>query len=46
VDLEDWSVQAQLWGEFTRIGIVRALDRAGAKSGSVVRIGNWELEWK
>ena len=46
VDLEDWTVQAQLWGEFTQMGIVRALDRAGAMAGSVVRIGNWELEWK
>ena len=46
VDLEDWSVQAQLWGELTKMGIVRALDRAGAKAGSLVRIGDWELEWK
>ena len=46
VDLEDWSVQAQLWGEFIRMGLVRALERAGAKTGSVVRIGDWELEWK
>ena len=46
VDLDDWSVQAQLWGELTKMGIVRALDRAGAKTGSTVRIGDWELEWK
>ena len=46
VDLEDWSVQAQLWNEFTKMGLVRALDRAGAKAGSTVRIGDWELEWK
>ena len=46
VDLEDWSVQAQLWHEFTKMGVVRALDRAGAKAGSTVRIGDWELEWK
>lgn len=46
VDLEDWAVQAQLWAELQRMGIARALDRAGAKEGSVVRIGDWELEWK
>jgi GTP-binding protein len=46
VDLEDWNVQAQLWGELKKMGIVRALERAGAKAGSVVRIGDWELEWK
>lgn len=46
VDLEDWAVQAQLWGELKRMGIVRMLERAGAKAGSVVKIGDWELEWK
>ena len=45
VDLADWTVQAQLWGEFKQMGIVRALDRAGAKAGAVVKIGDWELEW-
>ncbi|MDP6459053.1 MAG: GTPase ObgE [Candidatus Bathyarchaeota archaeon] len=46
VDLEDWSVQAQLWGELQRIGVSRALERAGAKSGARVRIGDTEMEWK
>ena len=45
VDLEDWNIQAQLWGELQQMGIVRALERAGARAGSVVRIGDWELEW-
>ncbi|MBF8266858.1 MAG: GTPase Obg [Dehalococcoidia bacterium] len=46
VDLGDERVQAQLWREFQRTGVVRALERAGAKSGMMVRIGNYELEWK
>ncbi|MDA0988114.1 MAG: GTPase ObgE [Chloroflexi bacterium] len=46
VDLEDWAIQTQLWGELTQMGIVRALERAGAKAGSTVKIGDWELEWK
>ncbi len=46
VDLGDWQVQIQLWQEFRRKGIVRALEKAGARSGSVVRIGEHELEWK
>ena len=46
VNLEDWTVQAQLWAELRNMGIVRALQRAGAKNGSTVRIGEWELEWK
>ena len=46
VDLGDWQVQVQLWQEFRRRGVVRALEKAGARSGSVVRIGEYELEWK
>ena len=46
VDLGDWQVQIQLWQEFRRKGIVRAMEKAGARSGSVVRIGQHELEWK
>ena len=46
VDLGDWQVQVQLWQEFRHRGIVRALEKAGARSGSVVRIGEYELEWK
>jgi GTP-binding protein len=46
VDLEDWGVQAQLWGEFKRIGLVRALEKAGAKYGDTVKIGDMELVWK
>ncbi len=46
VNLEDWTVQAQLWAELRNIGVIRALQRAGAKNGSTVRIGEWELEWK
>ena len=46
VDLGDWQVQIQLWQEFRRKGVVRALEKAGARSGAVVRIGQHELEWK
>ena len=46
VDLGEWQVQVQLWQEFKRRGIVQALEKAGARSGSVVRIDKYELEWK
>ena len=46
VDLGEWQVQVQLWQEFRRRGIVRALEKAGARSGSTVRIDQYELEWK
>lgn len=46
VDLGDSRVQVQLWRALEHLGVVRALERAGAKAGSVVRIGKHELEWK
>ncbi|MDE2860257.1 MAG: GTPase ObgE [Chloroflexota bacterium] len=46
VNLDDWMVQVQLWGELRRMGAVRALERAGARAGTTVRVGDWELEWK
>ncbi len=46
VNLDDRLVQLQLWGELRRMGVVRALERAGARAGATVRIDGWELEWK
>ena len=46
IDMADWAVQAQLWNELKRKGIVTALKNAGAKEGNVIRIGEWDLEWK
>ena len=46
VNMEDWLVQVQMWGELKRMGVARALQRAGARSGATVRIGDRELEWK
>jgi Obg family GTPase CgtA-like protein len=36
----------QLWHEFRRMGVARALERAGARPGVVVRIGEVDLEWR
>ena len=46
VNMEDWLVQVQMWGELKRMGVARALQRAGARSGATVRLGDRELEWK
>ena len=46
IDMDDWAVQAQLWNELKRKGIVTALKNAGAKQGNVIRIGEWDLEWR
>lgn len=46
VDLSDRRVQIQLWSELGRLGVVRALEKAGAGTGSKVRIGETELDWE
>ena len=46
IDMDDWAVQAQLWNELKRKGIVTALKNAGAKQGNVILIGEWDLEWR
>lgn len=46
VDMDDWNVRAQLWGELKAMGILRALERARVKAGSAVKIGEWEFEWQ
>lgn len=42
--LEQEEGRAELWRRFTRWGVVRALKRAGAKTGDHVRFGRVELE--
>lgn len=44
-DLRQWRARVQLWEELRRLGVVRALERAGAGPGARVRIGDKELEW-
>ena len=45
IDLNDWHVRVQLWNEFERIGINRAMRQAGVKPGMTVKIGDTEVEW-
>ena len=45
VDLEDYRVRVQLLRELTRLGVVKALERAGVKHGDFIRLGGMELEW-
>ena len=44
-NLDDWQVQAQILAEFKKMGVIRALEKAGIKEGATVRVGGWELEW-
>mgnify|MGYP002019818449 CR=1 FL=1 len=44
-NLDDWQVQAQILAEFKKMGVIRALEKAGIKEGAMVRVGGWELEW-
>ncbi|MBI4298982.1 MAG: GTPase ObgE [Chloroflexi bacterium] len=44
-DVKDWRVRAQLYNELSKMGVVRALEAKGIKSGDIVRIGDIEMEW-
>ena len=45
-NLDNWSTRMQLHRELSRVGVIKALDSAGAKTGDAVRIGSIELEWQ
>ncbi|MFQ5933435.1 MAG: Obg family GTPase CgtA [Dehalococcoidia bacterium] len=45
-DLNDWEARAQLAAYMEKVGVQRALEKAGVKRGDTVRIGRAELEWQ
>jgi len=45
-DLENPEARAWLWRQLRRLGVTRALERAGAKPSDRIRIGKRELEWE
>lgn len=45
VDMSSAQVRGQLDGQLTRLGVRRALDKAGVKPGDRVRCGDLEWEW-
>lgn len=44
-DLNDWEARTQLMAYMERMGVHKALEKAGVKIGDTIRIGNTELEW-
>ncbi|MCH9036257.1 MAG: Obg family GTPase CgtA [Chloroflexi bacterium] len=44
-DLNDWEARTQLMAYMERMGVHKALEKAGVKIGDTVRIGNTEMEW-
>ncbi len=44
-DLGDWEARAQLMAYMERMGVHKALEKAGVKIGDTVRIGRTEMEW-
>lgn len=44
-DLRHWQARMQLHRELDRLGVLRALLRAGVHAGDTVRIGRAEMEW-
>jgi GTP-binding protein len=45
VDAGDWEARTQFMEQLRRMGIMSALEKAGAGAWDVVRIGKLELEW-
>jgi GTP-binding protein len=45
-DLRKFRVKLQLREELARLGVLRALEKAGVKRGDTVRIGERELQWE
>ena len=44
-DLSNPQVRGQLRGQFDRLGVSKALEKAGVKPGDKVRCGELEWEW-
>ena len=45
VDMTSPEVRRQFNGQLARLGVNKALERAGVKPGDKVRCGNFEWEW-
>ena len=45
INLSNWRARLQFHAELERLGVITALEQAGAGAGDTVRIANKELEW-
>ena len=46
INMKDPRVRLQFWTELVRLGVDRALVKAGVQPGDAVRMGQFELEWE
>ena len=46
LDQDNWQALAQFYARLKRLGVVRALERAGIEQGDTVRVGKFEWEWE
>ncbi len=46
LDQDNWQALAQFYARLKRLGVVRALERAGIEQGDTVRVGEFEWEWE
>ena len=46
IDKNSWPAMTQFYGHLERLGVIRALERAGIAPGDTVRIGKVEWEWE
>ncbi len=45
INFSNWRARLQFHAELERLGVITALEKAGAGAGDTVRIANKELEW-
>ena len=43
---QGWEAKMQFYRYLRRLGVVKALESAGAVEGDTVRLGEWEWEWE
>ena len=46
INMKDPRVRLQFWRELVKLGVDRALVKAGIQPGDSVRMGKFELEWE
>ena len=45
IDSTNWEARIQLYEQFRRMGVTRALEKAGIKPGNSFQVGSFEMEW-
>ena len=46
VNESDWAARMEFYGRLEKLGVINELEKAGVKSGDIVKIGDLEWEWE